>query len=201
MDLSAVILAGGQSRRMGRDKAWLELDGRPLIARAEELVRILGVREIFISGRVETDYSLLGCPVLLDERPGLGPLAGIERALQSAGEPLLLVLAVDLPRMTPAFLNTLIRHCQAETGAVPERAGMLEPLAAVYPKRNHALAVEALNAGRSAARDFAEACAAQGMVRKFPILPSDARCFDNWNSLADVEESTHRPGQRRSVRD
>src|ERR1051325_1673089 len=113
MDLSAVILAGGRSRRMGRDKAWLEFRGRPLIVRAVELARGLGVREIFISGRAEVDYSQLNCRVLLDEQPGLGPVAGIERALQAAEAPLLLVLAVDLPRMTPDFLNQLIRHGDA----------------------------------------------------------------------------------------
>jgi len=99
---------------------------------------------------------------------------------------LLLVLAVDLPRMKPDFLNALLHHCETEIGAVPERAGMLEPLAAVYPKRSHALAVEVLKTDRPAARDFAEACSVRRMVRKVPVAACDVSCFDNWNQPADV---------------
>lgn len=107
MRLSAVILAGGQSSRMGCDKAWVEFEGRPLIALAVEKVRDLRVNEIFISGREGVDYGALNCPVLLDLEPGFGPLGGIERALRDCASPLLLVLAVDLPRMTARFLGNL----------------------------------------------------------------------------------------------
>ena len=57
LDLSGVILAGGESQRMGRDKAWIELEGRTLLALAVEKVRQAGVTEIFISGRPGRDYS------------------------------------------------------------------------------------------------------------------------------------------------
>src|SRR5215471_18172273 len=100
MNLSAVILAGGESSRMGRDKAWVELDGQPLLEHALMTVRSSGISEIFISGRAGTDYSRLRCPVLLDRESGSGPLAGIERALETTQAALTLVLAVDLPRMT-----------------------------------------------------------------------------------------------------
>src|SRR5689334_8147321 len=93
MNLSAVILAGGESRRMGKDKAWLEVGGQPLLARALSTVRRAGIKEIFISGRSGTDYSVLRCPVLFDREPGCGPLSGIERALEVASAPLVLVLA------------------------------------------------------------------------------------------------------------
>src|SRR5580765_4688037 len=97
MNLSAVILAGGESRRMGKDKGWLEVDGQPLLARALSTLRDSGINEILISGRAGIDYSSLHYPVLLDLEPGCGPLSGIERALEAARAPLLLVLAVDLP--------------------------------------------------------------------------------------------------------
>jgi molybdopterin-guanine dinucleotide biosynthesis protein A len=187
--LSAVILAGGASRRMGRDKAWMECQGQPLIARALAQLRELRVEEVFISGRPGVDYAALNCPMLLDREPGLGPVAGIERALQAARQPRLLVLAVDLPQMTAVFLRRLIAHCGAQTGVVPQVRGALEPLAAVYPKPCHALAVSFLDAGRRSARDFAEACVQAGMVRVWPVAPADADFFANWNTPADV-----RPG-------
>ena len=69
--------------------------------------RAAGAAEVFISGRADTDYSAFGCRVLKDQFPDAGPLAGIEAALAVATNPLLLVLAVDLPEMRPDFLCRL----------------------------------------------------------------------------------------------
>ena len=84
MIFSAVILAGGKSLRMGRDKAWLEIEGQTLLARQIALARETGAAEIFISGRADADYSAFGCPVLQDGFPDAVPLAGIERALDAS---------------------------------------------------------------------------------------------------------------------
>jgi len=187
MNLSAVILAGGQSSRMGRDKAWLELDRQPLIIRAANTIRALDINEVFILGRAGVDYSSVGCPVLLDAEPGLGPLAGIERALEVLDAAMLLVLAVDLPGMTTPFLRKLTTRCTPLTGAVPLLGGHLEPLAAVYPKRCHAIAVDCIIRCRRAAKDFALACLKEKAVRPFVVAPSDAGCFANWNEPADAD--------------
>jgi molybdenum cofactor guanylyltransferase len=186
VNLSAVILAGGQSRRMGRDKARLEVDGQSLLARAVGKARELGVAEVFISGRPGEDYSALKCPVMFDLEPGCGPLGGIERALHAATAPLVLVLAVDLPAMTAAFLARLVAQCDALTGAVPQLDGQLEPLSAIYPRRCHAIAAHCLSHARRAARDFAEACRAEHAVRPYVVRTDDAQCFVNWNCPADV---------------
>jgi len=186
MNLSAVILAGGASRRMGRDKAWLEADGQSLLVRAVAKARELGAEEVFISGREGEDYSALRCPVLLDLEPGFGPLGGLERGLHAAASPLLLVLAVDLPHMTTAFLRKLAARCNALTGVVPQLNGELEPLAAIYPRRCHALAFDALAHARHAARDFAVACLHEQTVRTMTVVKADADCFNNWNTPADV---------------
>jgi molybdopterin-guanine dinucleotide biosynthesis protein A len=189
MNVGAVILAGGESRRMGKDKSWLEVGGRPLISRAMETVRDAGIEEIFISGRAGTDYSALKCPVLFDLEPGYGPLGGIERALETATAPLVLVLAVDLARMTAPFLRKLAEHCDPLTGAIPELNGELEPLAAIYPKRCHGIARDFLRKGRHAARDFANACLRERAMRKFNVPDADIRCFENWNTPPDVNAS------------
>jgi molybdopterin-guanine dinucleotide biosynthesis protein A len=182
---SAVILAGGRSSRMGRDKAWVEWAGRPLIVQAIEKARRWGAAEIFVSGRPDGDYTALGCPVLLDLEPGRGPLAGIERGLAVAASPLVLVLAVDLPMLTLGFLEALASRCDCRTGVVPEVQGALEPLAAVYPKRCHVWAQDALARPRAAARDFAAMCLKAGAVRAFPITGAAAECLANWNRPED----------------
>ena len=185
--LSAVILAGGESRRMGRDKAMIELDGQTLLARAVEKVRRLGVAEIFISGRPGRDYSAMKYPVLFDLEPGFGPLGGIERALHECRSPLLLVLAVDLPQMTTEFLRKLMARCDSLTGVVPELEGCLEPLAAIYPKRSHQFARDFVARSRRVACEFAEACLEEHAVRKYDVTLADAGGFANWNSPADLE--------------
>lgn len=186
MNLSAVILAGGESRRMGCDKTWLEFEGQSLLARDVSVVRELGVAEVFISGRVGEDYSALGCPVLFDLEPGFGPLGGIERGLHAAASSLLLVLAVDLPRMTAAFLRKLLAKCDLQIGVVAKLEGRLEPLVAIYPKRCHAIAVDLILRSRHAARDFAESCAREHAVRILTVTRPDADCLANWNTPADV---------------
>ncbi len=185
--LSAVILAGGTSARMGRDKAWIECEGRPLIALALKTLRSVGLREIFISGRRGVDYSALGCPVLLDLKPGQGPLGGVERGLHCCAAPLLLVLAVDLPRMTSKVISTLISRSDALTGVVPERDDRLEPLAAIYPKRCHPLAVNRMFRGSGAARDFAADCLREKAIKTWKVPPNMAACFANWNRPEDVD--------------
>lgn len=190
MKLSAVILAGGKSSRMGRDKAWIEHEGSPLIVQTVATVRRAGVEDIFISGRPGVDYSELGLPVIYDRNAGLGPLAGIERGLLQSKSPLLLVLAVDLPHMTPSCLETLASQCDAftGTGTVPELNGQPEPLAAIYPRHCHALAASLLAQSRLAAREFAEVCRREHAVTFVPIpfAAASVRCFANWNTPFDV---------------
>ncbi len=190
METSAVILAGGESKRMGRDKAWLKLDGKPLIQLAVEKARALGIREILLSGRVSEDYSTLGCPVLFDLEPGFGPLGGIERGLHHCTSPRLLVLAVDLPQMSAGFLKSLLKSCDRLTGIVPLLNGQLEPLAAVYPKRCHAFAFAAIARAQYSVRDFAAACQRERAVRTFPVSRRHSDCFANWNRPADMVAAT-----------
>jgi len=190
--LSAVILAGGASSRMGRDKAWLKWHGKTLIDRAIHTVRQLGVREIFISGRPGQDYAALKCRVLYDLELGFGPMGGIERGLCECTTPLLLVLAVDMPQMTTSFLHQLLARCDRLTGAVPKLDAQLEPLAAIYPRRCHVLAAVAIARSQRAARDFALAARREHAVRTFPVTAWCEKYFANFNSLKDFASAASR---------
>ena len=185
MTFSAVILAGGKSSRMGRDKAWLEVDGQPLLARQIRLVQELGAAELFISGRVGVDYSKFGCPVLSDDFPDAGPLAGLERALRIAATPLVLALAVDMPEMTAGTMRSILGCCGENTGAIPRIGGVIEPLAAVYPKSALALATDQLQKKSNAARTFAGLCVSNGLANFVELPACEAGHFANWNSPAD----------------
>lgn len=186
----AVILAGGQSSRMGRDKALIEVGGKTLLARQVELARAIGAAEIFISGRADTDYSALGCRVLEDELQNAGPLAGIARGLAVVREPLLLVLAVDMAKMTSDLLKKLHAHCRAGGGVVPVVNEIIEPLAAFYPKAAGGLIQPVLAGAKPpnspGAKQFAERCVRAGLARFMAVEPGEAKWFKSWNSPADL---------------
>ncbi len=187
---SAVVLAGGASRRMGSDKAWLKVGEHSLLITQVERAVALGAKEVFISGRADKCYEIIAKPVLLDRKMNCGPLAGIEHALDVAAENLVLVLAVDMPWLKETFLRWLMNQCEPEIGVVPIIRGELEPLAAVYPKRARLLAVEMLDAQRLSARRFAAACSEVGLVRRVAVPELWWPCFANWNTPEDIAAST-----------
>lgn len=184
---SAVILAGGASTRMGRDKATLIWQGRTLLERQLALVRSVEPAEVFVSARDDARYEGLDAPILRDRFPDSGPLAGIERALDAAATEHVLVVAVDLPALTADFLRRLLGRCDERTGVVPVWRGAWEPLVAVYPKRCHGLAVDLLARCRPAARMFAERCRAEGAIRPWPLRATEAECLRNCNTPAEWE--------------
>jgi len=131
VDVSAVILAGGQSSRMGSNKALLPCRGGLLI---EVIHRLLSdiFSEVLIVTNSPEDYDFLPCRKVPDRYLGMGVLAGIHSGLYHSRNPAIFAVASDMP-----YLNErLIRHLgsRADTGGVliPESPGGLEPLHAVY---------------------------------------------------------------------
>ena len=169
-----------------RQGAFLEIGGQTLLARQIQLAHELGAAEIFISGRAETNYSEFNRRVLQDKFPDAGPLAGIERALDAAKLPLLLVLAVDLPEMNAELLRALAANCAENFGAIPRVKKNLEPLAAFYPKAAQPLAETMLHNQQYAVSIFAERCVQSNLARFVELSVSDAKYFTNWNSPADL---------------
>ncbi|MSU36105.1 MAG: molybdenum cofactor guanylyltransferase [Pedosphaera sp.] len=184
--LTAVILAGGKSLRMGSDKASLPMGHTSLLERQAQLVRKAGASSVLIS--LAHAREGLPFPVVLDRRRNCGPLAGLEAALAVCPTPLLLVLAVDLPEMSFEFLDTLVRHCSPTLGRIPTWGDQMEPLAAVYPTCLFNLVEQHLNSGRLAMRDLAEAGRIAGMLAPFPVAPSEQYLFTNWNHPEDWTE-------------
>jgi molybdopterin-guanine dinucleotide biosynthesis protein A len=146
-DVTAFILAGGSSTRMGTDKAFVMLDGRTLLARALDVCRTI-TSEVHIAGD-RKKFAPFG-PVVEDIFPGCGPLAGIHAALRASQTDLNVVLAVDLPFVSPALIHFLL--AQARDGgaivAVPRAGKGWQPLCAVYRRAFADAAETALRAGR-----------------------------------------------------
>jgi len=148
-EVTAFILAGGKSTRMGRDKAFVEWDGRTLLARALELARSVA-SDVRIVGSAEKFAAF--APVVEDVFPNRGPLGGIQAALRASAAELNLMLAVDMPFVTPVFLQYLLGQARGAGDAVvvvPRAGGGWQPLCAVYLREFADVAEEALRAGRN----------------------------------------------------
>ena len=186
MKFDAVILAGGKSTRMVRDKAWLEVGGQILLARQIQLAREAGAGQVFISGPADRHYADFGCPLLPDRFEGAGPLAGIESALAVGASPVLLVLAVDLPQMSAEWLRRVATEYADDLGVIPKRNEGIEPLAAYYPKSARQLAEAQLGADNNSVAHFARRCVAAGLARFRELTTGEEKYFMNWNSPADL---------------
>ena len=153
--VTAFILAGGQSRRMGCDKAFAMLEGRTLLQRALDTVRQV-TPEVAIVGAKQkfAEYGL----VVEDVYPDSGPLAGIHAALRASAEELNLVLAVDLAHVSSGLLRYLVERARASTAMVtlPRTLEGWQPLCAVYRKAFAEVADGALQECRNAVHALVE---------------------------------------------
>ena len=147
-EVTAFILAGGKSTRMGADKAFVTLDGRTLLARA-----LQQARSVTRDARIVGDPAKFEpfAPVVEDRFRDCGPLAGIHAALRASRVELNLILAVDVPFVTSTLLQYLIMRAEtspAATATVPRINGGWQPLCAVYRRQFADAAEKALRAGR-----------------------------------------------------
>jgi molybdopterin-guanine dinucleotide biosynthesis protein A len=148
-DLAAFVLAGGKSTRMGSDKAFIEYEGRTLVARTLELAHAISSDVYIVGGR---DKFAVLAAVVEDKFHDCGPLGGIHAALRSSSRDLNLMLAVDMPFVSEVFLRYLIEEARGAPGAsviVPRRDGRWQPLCAVYRREFADDAEAALVAGRN----------------------------------------------------
>ena len=184
--ITACLVAGGKSSRMGRDKAAVELDGSPLWQRQIATLRSLGPAELLISGRPDAPYSDCGARLVQDRVAESGPLAGIAALLRECSQPLAVMLAVDMPRMTASYLHSLRAHCTETCGVVAMNGEFYEPLAAIFPKAALPLAEAALAQDDRSLQRFVLHCAKLGLVRIVPAPEPDAQLFASVNSPSDL---------------
>jgi len=132
-----VIQAGGESRRMGQDKALLPFLGRPLIQRVLERVTPLA-DEILVTTNNPEAYRFLGVPLLPDTLPGRGALGGLFTALRAASNSQVAVIACDMPFINPDLLRSELDllHSSGSDLVIPQLEGGLEPFHAVYRKES-----------------------------------------------------------------
>jgi molybdenum cofactor guanylyltransferase len=138
-----------------------------------------GAREIMLSARADQSWLPDEVTVVQDARPDAGPLAGIAAAMAKMRHSHLIVLAVDLPKMEPAWFIELMKQCAPGVGAVGRHEGYFEPLAAIYPRELLGAAETALAKGEYSLQQFIKSADVAMNVRE--ITASEATWFTNWN--------------------
>jgi molybdopterin-guanine dinucleotide biosynthesis protein A len=134
LELSGIVLAGGQSRRLGRNKALLELGGQTLIARVLDRLALL-CDELIISANDVELYADLPARVVPDLVPGRGALGGIHAGLAAASNEQAVVVACDMPLLNLSLLRYMVVVSPGYDVVVPHIGGFYEPLHAVYSVR------------------------------------------------------------------
>ncbi|WP_404424881.1 molybdenum cofactor guanylyltransferase [Nibricoccus sp. IMCC34717] len=182
---SGVVLAGGHSTRMGREKATLDVSGTPLWRRQLDLITSLSASEKWIAMRADQNWLPLGMPRVNDPHPDQGPMGAVAYSLQRARYDHLAVLAVDLPAMTAQWYRRLGQRCADGIGVVGQHAdGKFEPLAAIYPKKLSAKMSAAVAEGNLSLQTFLVGAIEDGLMRAEDIRPDDVPLFTNWNEPA-----------------
>ncbi|HJX73731.1 MAG TPA: molybdenum cofactor guanylyltransferase [Candidatus Deferrimicrobiaceae bacterium] len=145
-NMSAAILAGGKSRRMGRNKALLSFRGRPLVARVYETLQPL-FEDIFLVTNDPGLFDFVPCPKIPDRVPGKGPISGVDAALRHSRNPYVLAVGCDAPFLSPSLLELLAGKTEEADLVIPCGPHGPEPLCAVYGKGCLPLIEESLQKG------------------------------------------------------
>jgi len=189
LPLTAFILAGGKSSRMGSDKAFLDFEGRTLLSRALDLARSV-TPDVKIVGDPEKFAAF--APTIPDVYPDRGPLGGIHSALTHTTTDLNLIVAVDLPFLDARFLQFLIAESATTQALVtlPQAAGHLHPLCAIYRKQFLPAVARAL----SESRNKLDALFSEVEVQIIPeeelkAAGFDASIFRNLNTPKDLADN------------
>jgi molybdopterin-guanine dinucleotide biosynthesis protein A len=190
--LTLVIQAGGESRRMGQDKALLPFLGQPLIQRVVQRVGALA-DEVLVTTHHPELYEFLNLPLLPDLIPGRGALGGLYTALKSASQPLVAIIACDMPFASPALFaveRDVLLATKADI-AIPHSGNGLEPFHAVYRRETCVGPIEAALQARKWRVD-----AWFSQVLTYILQPEEIRridpqllCFRNVNTPEELKEA------------
>lgn len=178
--ITAVLLCGGASRRMGRDKALLPLGGGTLLEQAIKTLQALA-SEVLLAPGAASRYASSGLREVLDSEPGQGPCAGILAGLAAASHDRVLFVAVDLPLLDRCSLAELIAKARAEDADVATLDDGRErpPLVLCIHRRVLPVMSQAFAGG---ARRIIDMTRGHKLVR----LPVDPEHTVNWNRPEDM---------------
>jgi molybdopterin-guanine dinucleotide biosynthesis protein A len=156
MQATLLVLAGGESRRMGRTKAWLEVGETTLLRWVAERLAPAFTEVMVSFAEPEQVEQHLAYRVVFDRKPSAGPLAGLEAGLVVARNDVVFALACDMPYVTQELAEMAVAASSGCDAAIPRLDGRPEPACAAYRKSALPAITRALDGGRYRAADLAE---------------------------------------------
>lgn len=192
-ELSAIVLAGGQSRRLGRDKALLPWQGRTLIEHIVAQLTELSDDVLVITGTERRYQELLDVPIFADEIKNIGPMGGLYTGLTHARSEYSLIVACDMPLLTRAIIDLLRSELDSSVRAVvPEVQGHRVPTLAIYHKECLAVIERLLIQGITALQALLDSAPTKVIPEtQLRIIDPELRAFTNLNTLEDWEKLAH----------
>ncbi len=183
MIFNGIILAGGQSKRMGQDKGLVKYKGKQLVEYAIDLLTPF-CENIVISAN-NSAYSDFGFPVIHDEKKNIGPAGGLLSSLSNSKNRYSIVVSCDMPLLNSEAVNLLIKNINDATCYIPRHNKGIEPLFGIYSPHfvNHLS--EAVNTGNYKLISILDSTNTSYvnfnfLLRKHPLL------FKNLNNLSDL---------------
>jgi len=178
---TAIIMAGGDSGRMGADKSMLAIKGRPIVETISEQLRST-FGQILVSANEVDKLAFLGFEVIPDKMPGQGPLMGIASALEASANEVNFVIACDIPHIDLTYVRRMLAEAEGADIVIPTTGDeRYEPLFAVYRKSALKAINEVLSSGGRKISDVFARC-------RVKYIEMEARGFINLNTIAEYEE-------------
>ncbi|MBN1402321.1 MAG: molybdenum cofactor guanylyltransferase [Anaerolineae bacterium] len=171
VSLTGLVLAGGASRRMGRNKAFLQVGEKTLIEVVIERLAGVCAEVLVVTGEVDA-YLALGAPVVADRFPGVGVLGGLHAGLEAARYELALVVGCDMPFLNTKLLRAFADWADGYDVAVLQSGEQVEPLHAAYRRTCLPAIEEAIRAGRRRVVSFFDDVSVRYVTQ------AEARAFD-----------------------
>lgn len=192
MSVTAAIMAGGKSKRMGQDKAWIELDGEPIIRRVANVLALVADEVIVVAN--DPRYAALGMRVVPDKFPDGGALGGIATGVSAATHDRVLVAACDMPFLSAELWRVLLDHRYEADVVIPRIGGQYETLHALYTKACLAPMERALGAGKLRVISFFEEVRVQAIdERELRVADPTLRSFTNVNTPEELASALRAP--------
>ena len=182
-NVTAILLAGGQGRRMkNQDKGLVEFDGVPLIQHVLTRIRPQVQTVVISCNRNIDQYEKFGFPVVTDTLPDYpGPLAGVLSAAGSVTTAVSFIVPTDMPFLPTNIVSLLLDNMDTHQAATAEVNGRLEPLVSLVLSNSMQTIAAYLESGRHSVKGWLELL--EGIV--VPVSET-GRAFENMNSYRDI---------------
>src|SRR5205809_2645525 len=186
VNISAVLLAGGESRRMGRDKATIIIRGKPLWEHQLEKLRTLEPEQLFVSARIDPSWRPGDVHFVADTAPSRGPLSGLAASIGRTTTSHLLALAVDMPWMSKTYLEFLCAQIASGCGVLPKIGERAERLAAIYPREANGDFRNVLTGADFSLQPLVRRLVDTEKLREISVTEEEQKLFWNVNELSDL---------------